>query len=55
MLDFRDIVDYVLVVFQKKRLQPIVEDETIGIDDIVHKAAAGENIPIEALAGSIIL
>lgn len=52
MLDYRDIVDYVLTVFHKKRLQPISEDEAIGISDIVHKATAGEAVPAEAIAGT---
>ena len=51
MLDYRDIVDYVLTVFHKKRLQPISEDEAIGISDIVHKATAGETVPAEAIVG----
>lgn len=49
MLDFRDIVDYVLTVFHKKRMEPITEDEAIGISDIVHRATAGEAIPTEAI------
>lgn len=51
MLDYRDIVDYVLTVFHKKRLQPISEDEAIGISDIVQRATAGEAIPSEAIVG----
>lgn len=51
MLDYRDIVDYVLTVFHKKHLQPISEDEAIGISDIVHKATAGETVPTEAIVG----
>lgn len=51
MLDYRDIVDYVLTVFHKRRLQPISEDEAIGISDIVHKATAGETVPAEAIVG----
>lgn len=51
MLDYRDIVDYVLTVFHKKRLEPISEDEVIGIADIVHKAMAGEAVTTEAIVG----
>ena len=52
MLDFRDIVDYVLTVFRKKRLQPISEDEAIGISEIIHRATSGESIPTEAIVGN---
>lgn len=51
MLDFRDIVDYVLTVFHKKRLTPISEEETIGISEIVQRATSGESIPTEAIVG----
>ena len=51
MLDYRDIVDYVLTVFYKKKLQPISEDEVIGIHDIVHKASMGQTVAAEAIAG----
>jgi len=53
MLDYRDIVDYVLTVFHKKKLQPISEDEVIGINEIVHRATMGEPIPAEAIAGML--
>lgn len=49
MLDYRDIVDYVLTVFHKKRTQPIAEDEMIGISEIVQRATAGESIPAEVI------
>ena len=39
MLDYRDIVDYVLLVFQKKTLDPISEEESIEISEIVQKIA----------------
>jgi CBS domain-containing protein len=52
MLDFRDIVDYVLTVFRKKCLQPISEDEAIGISEIIHRATSGESIPAEAIVGT---
>lgn len=51
MLDYRDIVDFVLTVFHKKKMEPISEDEAIGISDIVHRATAGETIPTEAIVG----
>ena len=49
MLDYRDIVDYVLTVFHKKRCHPVSEDEAIGISEIVNKATAGESVPTEAI------
>lgn len=49
MLDYRDIVDYVLVVFKKKRLQPIPEDEVWGIAEIIEKASIGEPISAQAV------
>jgi hypothetical protein len=51
MLDYRDIVDFVLTVFHKKRMEPITENESVGISDIVHRATAGETIPTEAIVG----
>lgn len=53
MLDYRDIVDYVLTVFHKKKLQPISEDEVVGINEIVHRATMGEPIPAEAIVGRL--
>lgn len=55
MLDYRDIVDYVLAVFHKKRLQPISEDEVIGINEIVHKATMGETVATEAIVGTLLV
>jgi hypothetical protein len=51
MLDYRDIVDYVLTVFHKKKLQPISEDEVVGINEIVHKATMGETVSTGAIVG----
>lgn len=51
MLDYRDIVDYVLTVFHKKQLEPISEDEVIGIRDIVNRASMGQAVPTEAIVG----
>lgn len=52
MMDYRDIVDYVLAVFQKKRrLQPIAEDEGIGIGEIVQKAN-NNKVVAEDVAGT---
>lgn len=42
MLDYRDIVDYVLLVFKKKHLSPIPEDQEWGISEIIEKAQLGE-------------
>lgn len=42
MLDYRDIVDYVLYVFKKKKLTPIPEDQVWGISEIIEKAQSGE-------------
>lgn len=51
MLDYRDIVDYVLVVFKKKQLMTIDEDKEWSITDIVEKAATGEKVPASAVVG----
>lgn len=52
MLDYRDIVDYVLVVFKKKQLTPIKEDEEWSISEIIEKAATGEKVPAKAVVGT---
>lgn len=45
MLDFRDLVDFVLLVSQAKGLEPIVEGEHVDvIDKIVNSAASGTNV-----------
>jgi len=53
MLDYRDIVDYVLVVFRKKQLSPIKEDEVMSITEIVDRAATGEKVPAKAVVGTM--
>ena len=53
MLDYRDIVDYVLLVFQKKTLDPISEEESIEISDIVQKAQSGAKVSAQAVSGNI--
>lgn len=50
MLDYRDIVDYVLVVFKKKRLEAIPENEVWSISDIVERASLGEPISAQAVS-----
>lgn len=51
MLDYRDIVDYVLFVFQKKTLEPISEEESIEISNIVQKAQSGAKVSAQAVSG----
>lgn len=51
MLDYRDIVDYVLLVFQKKTLNPISEEESIEISEIVQKAQSGAKVSAQAVSG----
>lgn len=53
MLDYRDIVDFVLLVFHRKRhLDPISEnDATVGIREIVHSATTGQRVPAKAVSG----
>lgn len=53
MLDYRDIVDYVLIVFKKKQLMTIEEDKEWSITDIVEKAATGEKVPASAVVGNL--
>lgn len=53
MLDYRDIVDYVLLVFQKKTLEPISEEESLEIADIVEKAQSGVKVSAQAVSGNI--
>lgn len=50
MLDYRDIVDFVLIVFRKKRLDTLLEDESMGIVEIMDKATEGEKVPAEAVS-----
>ncbi len=52
MLDYRDIVDYVLVVFRKKTIEPILEDAamTVNIVDIVERASVGDAVFADAIA-----
>lgn len=52
MLDYRDIVDYVLLVFHKKSLSPISEEESLEIAQIVEKAQAGESVTAQAVSGN---
>ncbi len=52
MLDYRDIVDYVLIVFKKKQLDTIDEDKEWSISDIIEKAATGESVPAKAVVGT---
>lgn len=52
MLDYRDIVDYVLLVFNKKSLSPISEEESLEIAQIVEKAQAGEAVTAQAVSGN---
>ena len=49
MFDYRDIVEFVLTAFQKKKLEPIAEDEVLGIGEIVRRASAGESVTAEAI------
>ena len=55
MLDYRDIVDYVLLVFQKKTLEPISEEESLEIADIVEKAQSGVKVSAQAVSGNILI
>lgn len=52
MFDYRDIVDFVLLVFHKKKLSPISEDTTLGITEIVNKAISGEKVDMNDAAGN---
>lgn len=52
MFDFRDIVDYVLLVFHKKTLDPISEEESIEIGEIVQKAQSGAKVSTQAVSGN---
>lgn len=54
MLDYRDIVDYVLLVFQKKTLEPISEEESLEISDIVKKAQSGGKVSAQAVSGILV-
>lgn len=51
MLDYRDIVDYVLLVFRKKSLEPISEEESLEIAQIVEKAQSGGKVSAQAVSG----
>lgn len=51
MLDYRDIVDYVLIVFNKKKLPPIQEDEVWGILEIMEKVDTGEPLSAQSVSG----
>lgn len=52
MFDYRDIVDYVLLVFKKKTLDPISEEESIEISEIVQKAQSGAKVSAQAVSGT---
>lgn len=52
MLDYRDIVDYVLLVFQKKPLSPISEEESVEIAQIVERAQSGAKVSAQAVSGT---
>ncbi len=52
MFDFRDMVEYILIVFQKKRLEPIDEEEAVEIKSIMKKAMEGEPILLKQVAGN---
>ena len=54
MLDYRDIADYVLIVFKKKQLGTIEEGKVWSITDIIEKAATGESVPAQAVSGKTI-
>ena len=48
MLDFRDLVDFVLLVSQAKGLEPMVEGEHANfIGKIVDLASAGTDVPVK--------
>lgn len=51
MFDYRDIVDYVLLVFKKKTLEPISEEESMEIGEIVQKAQSGAKVSAQAVSG----
>lgn len=56
MLDYRDLVDFVLIAFRKKRLSPIAEEdhdtlEELKIDEIVYNATVGDRVTASVVAG----
>ena len=54
MLDFRDLVDFVLLVSQAKGLEPIIEGEHVDfISRIVHSVPAGINIQVKDVSGPV--
>lgn len=55
MLDYRDIVDYVLVVFKKKHLESIDEEKEWSITEIVERAASGEAVPAKVVVGTLLV
>lgn len=52
MLDYRDIVDYVLLVFRKKNMAPLNEGESIEIAHIVNEARSGGSVTAQAVSGT---
>ena len=52
MLDFRDLVDFVLLVSQAKGLEPIVEGEhTDVISKIINSASSGTEVQAKDVSG----
>lgn len=50
MFDYRDVVDFVLLVFHKKQLAPISEEDVVGIAEIVQMAESGKPVPLRFAA-----
>lgn len=51
MFDFRDMVEYILIVFQKKKLEPIDEEEAVEIKSLMSQAMEGEPILLKQVTG----
>lgn len=51
MFDYRDIVDYVLLVFRRKKLSPVNEGESLEISHIIDEARSGGQVNAQAVAG----
>jgi hypothetical protein len=52
LLDYRDIVDYVLLVFRKKTAAPLNEEESVEIAHIVEAAQNGSPVSAQAVSGN---
>ncbi len=56
MLDYNDLVEYILLVFKKKNNlsdSPISEEESLELSEIINKAQRGESVSIKYVSGKL--